>query len=41
LLRPTKSEPRLIVVIVNLGGSLPTSEWRTDALMSLSLRLRQ
>jgi hypothetical protein len=38
LLRPTKSEPRLIVVIVNLGGALPTSEWRADALMSLSLR---
>jgi hypothetical protein len=41
LLRPTKSEPRRIVVIVNLGGAMPTSEWKVDVLMSLSLRLRQ
>jgi hypothetical protein len=41
LLRPSKSEPRRILVIVNLGGTLPTSEWKADVSMSLSVKLRQ
>ena len=41
LLRPSLSEPRLILVIVNLGGELPRSEWYTDVSMSLSIEVRQ
>ncbi len=41
LLRPTKTEPRLIVVIVSLGGELPTSPWTADISMSLSIEIRQ
>jgi hypothetical protein len=41
LLHPAKNEPKRILVIVNLGGSLPTSEWWADVAMSLSVRFRQ
>ena len=41
LLRPTSTEPRRILVIVNLGGQLPTSEWKADVSLSLSLEIRQ
>jgi hypothetical protein len=41
LLRPSSTEPRRILVIVNLGGQLPTSEWKADVTMSLSLEIRQ
>jgi len=41
LLRPSSSEPRRILVIVNLGGRLPTSEWKADVSMGLSIELRQ
>ena len=32
LLRPSKSEPRRILVIVDLGGSLPSTGWTTASL---------
>jgi hypothetical protein len=41
LLRPTATEPRLILVIVNLGGELPTTEWQADISMSLAIEIRQ
>ena len=41
LLRPSSTEPRRILVIVNLGGKLPSSEWKADVSMSLSLEIRQ
>jgi hypothetical protein len=41
LLRLSKNEPRRILAIINLGGSLPTSEWKVDVNMSLSVELRQ
>lgn len=41
LLRPSLSEPRLILVIVNLGGKLPTSDWKADVSMALSIEVRQ
>jgi hypothetical protein len=41
LLRPDKGEPRRILVIVDLGGALPTTDWQTDVTMSLSVHLRQ
>jgi len=41
LLRPSSTEPRRIVVIVNLGGELPTTGWNVDISMSLSIELRQ
>ena len=41
LLRPTATEPRLILVIVNLGGELPTTEWKADVSMSLAIEIRQ
>lgn len=41
LLRPSKSEPRRILVVVNLGGVLPTVEWQADVMLSLSVHLRQ
>ena len=41
LIRPAKSEPKKILVIVNFGGTLPTSDWQADVSMSLSVRFRQ
>jgi hypothetical protein len=41
LLRPSSTEPRRIVVIVNLGGAAPTVDWWVDISMSLSIELRQ
>ena len=41
LLRPTATEPRLILVIVNLGGDLPATEWKADVSMSLGIEIRQ
>jgi hypothetical protein len=41
LLRPVKSEPKKILLIVNLGGPLPTTDWRADVDMSLSVKFRQ
>jgi hypothetical protein len=41
LLRPTAGEPRSILVIVNLGGELPTTEWKADISMSLAIEIRQ
>jgi hypothetical protein len=31
----------LILVIVNLGGELPTTEWKADISMSLAIEIRQ
>jgi len=41
LLRPTSAEQRSILVIVNLGGELPTVPWTADADLSLSIEIRQ
>jgi hypothetical protein len=41
LLRPSKSEPRRILVIVDLGGVLPTTEWHADVILSLAVRVHQ
>lgn len=41
LLRPSSTEPYQVVVIVNIGGQLPTQDWTADALMALSIELRQ
>jgi hypothetical protein len=41
LLRPTKSEARSILVIVNLGGQMPTVGWQVDAELSLSIAIGQ
>ena len=41
LLRPSSTEPRSILVIVNLGGELPTTQWNADVSMSLSIEIRQ
>ena len=41
LLRPSSTEPRRILVIANLGGKLPTSEWKADVSMTLSIEVRQ
>jgi hypothetical protein len=41
LLRPSSTEPYRIVVIVNIGGQMPTVDWTADALMALSIELRQ
>ena len=41
LLRPSSTEPNRIVVIVSLGGELPTTQWTVDVSMSLSIEMRQ
>jgi hypothetical protein len=41
LLRTSQSEPKRILVIVNLGGTLPTVDWKADVAMSLSVKFRQ
>jgi hypothetical protein len=41
LLRPSKSDARSILVIVNLGGQMPTVGWQVDAELSLSLEIGQ
>ncbi len=41
LLQPSPTEPNRIVVIVNLGGELPTTPWTADVSMSLSIEMRQ
>jgi hypothetical protein len=41
LLRPSKTEPRRILVIVDLGGTLPTTEWHADVTLSLAVHIHQ
>jgi hypothetical protein len=41
LLRPSKSEPRRILVIVDLGGAMPTTEWHADVILSLAVHIHQ
>ena len=41
LLQPGPTEPTRIVVIVNLGGELPTTQWTADVSISLSINMRQ
>ncbi len=41
LLHPSRTEPRWIVVIVNLGGQMPTVDWQVDAGLSLSIEIGQ
>ena len=41
LLRPTSFELQKVIVTVNLGGELPTTQWIADISMSLAIELRQ
>jgi hypothetical protein len=41
LLQPSSSDQRKIVVVVNLGGQLPSQNWTTDVSMSISVELRE
>ena len=41
LLKPTSADQRKIVVVVGLGGSLPTQNWSLDVSMSLLVELKQ
>ena len=41
LLKPSSSDQRKIVVVVNLGGDLPSQDWTADVSMSISVELRQ
>jgi hypothetical protein len=41
LLQPRSSDQRKIVVVVALGGQLPSQNWTTDVSMSISIELRQ
>jgi hypothetical protein len=41
LLQPSSSDQRKIVVVVSLGGELPSQNWTTDVSMSISVELRQ
>jgi len=41
LLQPSSADQRKIVVVVSLGGLLPTQGWTTDVSMSISVEIRQ
>ncbi len=41
LLQPSSADQRKIVVVVSLGGRLPSQNWTTDVSMSISVELRQ
>jgi hypothetical protein len=41
LLQPSSSDQRKVVVVVNLGGQLPSQNWTTDVSMSISVELKQ
>ena len=41
LLQPTTADQRKIVVVVDLGGQLPTQGWTTDVSMSISVEIKQ
>jgi hypothetical protein len=41
LLQPSSADQRKIVVVVNLGGDLPSQNWTIDVSMSISVELRQ
>jgi len=40
LLQPSSADQRKIVVVVSLGGQLPTQIWTTDVSMSISIELK-
>jgi hypothetical protein len=41
LLQPSSADQRKIVVVVSLGGELPSQNWTTDVSMSISVELKQ
>jgi hypothetical protein len=41
LLQPSVTDQRKIVVVVNLGGQLPSQSWTINVSMSLSIELKQ
>jgi hypothetical protein len=41
LLQPSSSDQRKIVVVVSLGGQLPTQTWTFDVSMAISVELRE
>jgi len=41
LLKPSSSDQRKIVVVVSLGGQLPSQSWTTDVSMSIAVQIRQ
>jgi hypothetical protein len=41
LLQPSSSDQRKIVVVVSLGGQLPTQQWTLDVSMAISVELRE
>jgi len=41
LLQPTAADQRKIVVVVDLGGQLPSQNWTTDVAMSIAVDIKQ
>jgi len=41
LVQPSSTDQRKIVVVVNLGGKLPSQSWTTDVSMSISVELKE
>jgi hypothetical protein len=41
LVRPSSLESRKIVVVVNLGGQMPSESWEVDASMSISVKIQE
>ena len=41
LLQPSSADQRKIVVVVSLGGQLPSLSWTTDVSMSISVELKE
>jgi hypothetical protein len=41
LLQPSSLDQRKIVVVVSLGGQLPSQGWTTDVSMSISVEIKQ
>jgi hypothetical protein len=41
LVQPSISDQRKIVVVVNLGGQLPSQSWTLDVLMSIAVEFRE
>jgi len=41
LLQPSLADQRTIVMVVSLGGQLPTQGWTTDISISISVEIRQ
>jgi hypothetical protein len=41
LVRPSSLESRKIVVVVNLGGQMPSESWEVDVSMSISVKIQE